>query len=136
VSEGEHAVTGWGGAGGQVEALRLAGGGGGGHVTVSPAVGDHSAIGLSGGGTPGQGRVSVCALGVLLTSVCEGKDAGGTSGGGARVGNSLLQTETSQPHRVMAGSSCTAGQTQQDTDKHRESSHLREISDLRPGSQK
>jgi len=111
VSEGEHAVTGRGGAGGQAEALRLAGGGGGGHLTVTPAVGDHTAISLCGGGTPGQGRVSIGALVVLHTSVGEGKHTGGTSGGGAGVGNSLLETETSQPHGVMAGSCRTPGQT-------------------------
>ena len=105
-------------------------------------------ISLCGGGTPGQGRVSIGALVVLHTSVCEGEYTGGTSGGGAGVGNSLLETETSQPHRVMAGGCFTeqsvttqlegthhtntrvgnspAGQTQQHRDSHGQSSHLTE----------
>ena len=66
-------------------------------VTVSP----------SGGGTPGHGRVSVAALPVLHSAVGEGEHAGGPGPGGAGVGDSLAETEASQPHSVMAGSSST-----------------------------
>jgi len=90
VSEGEHAVTCRGGAGGQAQALSLAGGGAGAHVTVSPAVSDHTTISLSSGGTPGQRGVSIGTVVVLNTTVCEGEDTGGARCGGASVGNSLL----------------------------------------------
>ena len=102
-------------------------------------------VSLSSGSTPGQRGVSVGTLVVLKTSVCEGEDTGGASGGGASVGNSLLQTETSQPHSVMAGGSCTehlslysvqgredtlrylpTAQAQQHTHRNRESLHLRQ----------
>ena len=64
-------------------------------------------VSLSGRGTPGHGRVRVAALAVLHPAVGEGEHAGGPSLGGAGVGDSLAETEASQPHSVMAGSSST-----------------------------
>ena len=115
VSEREHAVTRRGGAGGEAEGLRQAGGGPGVHLTVSPAVGDHRPVRPGGRGTPRHGGVGVAALGVLHPAVQEGEHAGRPGVGGAGVGHPLA--EAAQPDSVIVSGGSSEAASQQDWDE-------------------